>query len=195
MTGTDERGWLAMWAVIGRPPYVANYTSGSPKIAWPDFRERRLWLVASSFGLGAVALGVVLYFSPLYLNRALGLSQAQLGKVLWIPLVGWEAGYYFWGWIADRYVPPGKRPAGLFCLLTVFALPTGLITLTQFLERRAGADVLGDVCRRRLYRAFAARRLALVPARSDGAGRRDRIRLLVRGARRRRSWSTDAGST
>jgi MFS transporter, ACS family, hexuronate transporter len=134
LTGVMSCGWLAIWAVIGRPPYVANYTSGSPKIAWPDFRERRLWLVASSFGLGAVALGVVLYFSPLYLNRALGLSQAQLGKVLWIPLVGWEAGYYFWGWIADKYVPPGKRPAGLFCMLTIFALPAGLITLTHSLS-------------------------------------------------------------
>jgi MFS transporter, ACS family, hexuronate transporter len=101
VTGAMSVCWLVMWAVIGRPPFMAEYKTESLKIAWPDFRERRLWLVVSSFGLGAVALGVVSYFSPLYLNRALGLSQKQLGEVLWIPLVGWEAGYYFWGWIAD----------------------------------------------------------------------------------------------
>ncbi|HTB20935.1 MAG TPA: MFS transporter, partial [Bryobacteraceae bacterium] len=82
----------------------------------------------SSFGLGAVALGLVSYLSPLYLNRAFGLSQAQLGKILWIPLLGWEAGYFFWGWIADKFVTRGHRPTGLFCMLTVLALPTALVT-------------------------------------------------------------------
>lgn len=130
VTGAMSVCWLLMWAVIGRPPFMADYKSESLKITWPDFRERRLWLVVSSFGLGAVALGVVSYFSPLYLNRALGLSQKQLGEVLWIPLVGWEAGYYFWGWIADLYVTPDKRPAWLFCLLAVLALPSAFITAT-----------------------------------------------------------------
>ncbi len=130
VTGAMSVCWLILWAVIGRPPFMADYKSESMKIAWPDFRERRLWLVVSSFGLGAVALGVVSYFSPLYLNRALGLSQKQLGEVLWIPLVGWEAGYYFWGWIADLYVTADKRPAGLFCLLAVLALPSAFITAT-----------------------------------------------------------------
>ncbi len=71
-------------------------------------------------------VGIVL--SPLYLSRAFNLSQAQLGKILWIPLVGWEAGYFFWGWIADKFVTRGQRPTGLFCMLTVLALPTALVT-------------------------------------------------------------------
>lgn len=133
VTGGMSVCWLALWAVIGRPPFMEDVKSASLKLTWPDFRERRLWLVVSSFGLGAVALGVVSYFSPLYLNRAMGLSQAELGKVLWIPLVGWEAGYYFWGWVADKRVTPGKRPAGLFCLLAVLALPSGCITMTRSL--------------------------------------------------------------
>jgi MFS transporter, ACS family, hexuronate transporter len=134
LTGAMSVCWLALWTVIGRPPYLPEQHRGSMKIAWPNFLERRLWLVVSSFGLGAVALGVVSYFSPLYLNRALGLSQAALGRVLWIPLVGWEAGYFFWGWIADKYVAPGRRPAGLFCLLAVLALPVALVTRTGSLS-------------------------------------------------------------
>ncbi len=134
VTGAMSLVWLALWAVIGRPPFMEDYRSTSLKVTWPDFRERRLWLVVSSFGLGAVALGIVSNLSPLYLNRAMGLTQARLGQVLWVPLVGWEAGYYFWGWVADKLVTPGKRPAGLFCLLAVLALPSGLIAMTSSLS-------------------------------------------------------------
>jgi MFS transporter, ACS family, hexuronate transporter len=134
LTGAMSAGWLALWGLVGRPPYLPQPQRQSLKITWPNFLERRLWLVVSSFGLGACALGVVSYFSPLYLNRAFGLSQAQLGRVLWIPLVGWEAGYFFWGWIADKFVEPGRRPAGLFCLLAVLALPSALVTQTGSLS-------------------------------------------------------------
>lgn len=128
VTGAMGVGWLALWSIIGRPPYLAQYQRTSHQAAWPNFGERRLWLVVSSFGLGAVALGLVSYLSPLYLSRAFSLSQAQLGNILWIPLVGWEAGYFFWGWIADKFVRRGERPTGLFCMLTVLALPTALTT-------------------------------------------------------------------
>ena len=70
------------------------------------------------------------------MNRALRLSQAQLGRVLWIPLLGWEAGYFFWGWVADRYLadmPDRRRPARIFVLLTVLALPSVLVTQTHSL--------------------------------------------------------------
>jgi len=128
VTGVMGACWLALWAIIGRPPYLAEHRRSSLKVAWPNFLERRLWLVVSSFGLGAVALGLVSYLSPLYLNRAFGLPQAELGKILWIPLVGWEAGYFFWGWIADKFVTRGTRPTGLFWMLAVLALPTALVT-------------------------------------------------------------------
>ncbi len=128
VTGAMGVCWLALWTVIGRPPYLAARQRGSLHLKWPNLLERRLWIIASSFGLGAVALGVVSYMSPLYLSRVYGLSQAQLGKILWIPLVGWEVGYFFWGWIADKYVTPGRRPVGLFCMLAVLALPSALVT-------------------------------------------------------------------
>jgi ACS family hexuronate transporter-like MFS transporter len=120
--------------IVARPPFLPSRKRTSFKMTWPNLLERRCWVVASSFGLGAVALGIVAYLSPLYLDRALGLSQAQIGKVVWIPMVGWEAGYFFWGWIADRYLadmPDWRKPARIFSLLTVLALPSLLITQTN----------------------------------------------------------------
>jgi ACS family hexuronate transporter-like MFS transporter len=134
VTGFLGLAWLALWWSIARPPFLPeHYRPERPRI--PNLFERRCWVVVSSFGFGGVALAVVAYMSPLYLNRALSVTQAELGKILWIPMVGWEAGYFFWGWVADRWVPPGtgKRPAWVFLLLSALALPSALVTFTDSL--------------------------------------------------------------
>jgi MFS transporter, ACS family, hexuronate transporter len=125
--------WLILWWRVARPPFLPAQTEdrGPLKIQWPDLRERRVWIIVSSFGLGGLALGVAAYLSPLYLNRALGLSQADLGHVLWIPMLGWEIGYFFWGWVADRFAANQDRPVRIFILLTILSLPTAFMTLTH----------------------------------------------------------------
>jgi ACS family hexuronate transporter-like MFS transporter len=137
MTGAFGALWLVLWALVSRPPFLpAARASAARKMVWPNLLERRFWVIVSSFGLGAVALGVVAYLSPLYLARGMGLSQDDLLKVIWIPMVGWEAGYFFWGWVADRYVadmPDRQRPARIFVLLTLLSFPVALITLTDSL--------------------------------------------------------------
>src|SRR5262249_10493700 len=136
ITGGMGALWLAGWAWVARPPFLALHRRTTLKFVWPNLLERRCWLVVASFGLGAVALGMAAYLSPLYLNRALGISQADLPKVLWIPMVGWEAGYFFWGWIADRWLrdmPDRSRPLRMFVLLTVLALPSALAAQTKSL--------------------------------------------------------------
>jgi len=136
ITGAFGVAWLVTWLFVSRPPFLPAARRSTLKIEWPNLLERRFWVIVSSFGLGAVALGVVAYLSPLYLNRALGLSQAELGRVLWIPMVGWEAGYFFWGWVADRYVaamPNRDRAARIFVLLTFLSLPMALATLSNSL--------------------------------------------------------------
>src|SRR5262245_55594956 len=136
MTGGLGAIWLLIWLSVARPPFLPMAKRGAVKITWPNLLERRFWVVGASFGLGAVALGIVAYLSPLYLNRALGLEQAQIAKVVWIPMVGWEAGYFFWGWIADRYLtqmPDRRKPARIFVLLTFLALPSLLVTQTNSL--------------------------------------------------------------
>ncbi len=131
VTGLMGVVWLGLWWMAARPPYLPETVRAKVTFQLPNLMERRFWLVVASFGLGAVALGVISSLSPLYLNRALGLTQAELGRILWIPMVGWEAGYFFWGWVADRYVANDEgRTVRVFILLAALALPAGFATQT-----------------------------------------------------------------
>ncbi len=61
--------------------------------------------------------------------------QADLGRVLWIPPLGWEVGYFFWGWVSDRAHRVGARPIDverrLFLLLTVLSLALAFVPHTN----------------------------------------------------------------
>jgi len=127
-TGALGAAWLAVWWFVARPPLVRPAARTKRKVAWPNMLERRFWLLVAGMGLGGAALGPTLYLCPLYLNRVNGVTQAGLGKILWIPAVCWELGYYFWGWVADRYVREEPRPLRLYVLLMVLALATSLVT-------------------------------------------------------------------
>jgi ACS family hexuronate transporter-like MFS transporter len=128
VTGALGLAWLALWARVARPPYLPLPERKPAKIVWPNFLERRFWALVCGYSLGAIALGPILYLSSLYLNRVFGVSQGDLRYYLWVPPAGWEAGYFFWGWAADRFAPHQNRPAGLFILLTVLGLPLGIVT-------------------------------------------------------------------
>ena len=124
--------WLTVWWNIARPPLIVAHERPSSGPRFPNLMERRAWVVISSFGFGGVALAVVAYLLPLILNRSLGISQAELGNIVWIPYLGWEAGYFFWGWVADKFVDfgSGKRPTWVFALMAILALPSMLVPLT-----------------------------------------------------------------
>jgi MFS transporter, ACS family, hexuronate transporter len=132
ITGALGTAWLALWWAFSRPPWLAP-SRRTLNFAWPSIFERRFWMLVVGMGLGGAPLGTVLTLSPVYLNRALGLTQAQLGKTLWIPTLGWGLGYYFWGWIADRYVGDNSRPVQLYLLLGALGLPLALVTTTTSL--------------------------------------------------------------
>jgi ACS family hexuronate transporter-like MFS transporter len=127
-TGALGALWLIVWFTVARPPLVRAAGRKPSGIAWPNLAERRFWLLVVGMGLGGAALGPTLYLCPLYLNRALGLTQAQLGKVLWIPAVCWEIGYYFWGWVSDRWVRDNARPVGFYVTLALLALIPSVVT-------------------------------------------------------------------
>ena len=127
LTGGLGAAWLAIWWSIARPPWL-HPSKRTHTMMWPSVRERRFWALVVGMGVGGAPLGTILTLSPVYLNRAIGLTQAELGKILWLPTLGWGIGYYFWGWIADRYIGDNQRPARLYLLLAAMSLPPALIT-------------------------------------------------------------------
>ena len=130
ITGILGALWLGFWWYISRPPWLVP-SRRTAKIRLPRIAERRFWMLFAGMGLGGAPLGTVLTMSPVYLNRVLGTSQAELGKILWMPTLGWGLGYYFWGWIADRYVRDDQRPVRLYLLLAALGLPLALVTATN----------------------------------------------------------------
>jgi ACS family hexuronate transporter-like MFS transporter len=117
--------------MVARPPYLPLPIRNPAKIVWPNLFERRFWALVAGYGLGAFAIGPILYLGPLYLNRNLGVTQEELAAILWIPPLGWEVGYFFWGWAADRYAVTQPRPHRMFMLLAALGLPLGAVTLLR----------------------------------------------------------------
>jgi ACS family hexuronate transporter-like MFS transporter len=130
-TGLLGMAWLALWVWVSdderlRPRVGARLASSSPSLA-----DRSLWAFMAAYAFGGLPLGFVLYGAPIHLAQALGCDQATLGRVLWIPPLGWEIGYFFWGWVVDRAARAGvageRRVRWLFALLAALALPLALV--------------------------------------------------------------------
>jgi len=125
-TGLLGIAWLALWAGVSSDPRlrIQEPSRAEPR---PRLSSPSLWAFMAAYAFGGLPLGFVLYDAPLHLSRALGCSQATLGHVLWIPPMGWEVGYFFWGWWVDRATRQGRAGSvhfdRLFSLLAVLALP------------------------------------------------------------------------
>jgi ACS family hexuronate transporter-like MFS transporter len=131
-TGAVGVGWLALWSVISRQPGLARPSStesksGAPRGSGaPRWSDARLWAFLSAYALGAFPAAFILYQSALYLSAAMHKSQVEIGEVLWIPPLGWELGYFFWGWIIDRFASAGASIQvlrRLFLMFTCLSLP------------------------------------------------------------------------
>lgn len=118
--------WLFLWTGTVDPSKFPNKSRTAQKLAFPNARERRFWSIVFSFAFGALPVGAITYMTPLYLARAFGLTPAQLGFVLWIPPAGLELGYFFWGWMADRYART-NRPTWLLMTMAALVLPLALV--------------------------------------------------------------------
>lgn len=118
--------WILLWLAVSRPPYLPKPEHKPKKIVWPNPLERRFWALVFSYALTCVAPGPILTLVPLYLSRGMQMSQADIGRIVWMPAAAWGIGYFFWGWVADRYAADNRRPVGLFLLLMVCALAFGL---------------------------------------------------------------------
>jgi MFS transporter, ACS family, hexuronate transporter len=141
LTAIFGLAWIILWLFLRAsgwytaPPAIdpeKETTQSQPSS--PSRWSRNLFAVISVYGLGAAPLAFGLYAAPLYLTRVLHLSQINLGHLLWLPPAGWEAGYLFFGHIADRRRRrnPDRRPGLLFVL---FSIAGFLITLAPAAAR------------------------------------------------------------
>jgi ACS family hexuronate transporter-like MFS transporter len=125
--------WIILWMAVSRPPFLPKLEYKPKKIVWPNPLQRRFWALVFSYALTCVAPGPILTLIPLYLSRALQVSQAELAGIVWMPPAAWGIGYFFWGWVVDRFAADNRRPIGLFLLLTVCALAFGATPWTSSL--------------------------------------------------------------
>lgn len=135
-TGGIGLAWLVLWQILSRRPEL-QHTPPRPHAAAsrPSWRDPRFWSFACIYAFGALPLGFVLYYAPLYL-KVLGKSQVELGRLLWIPPLGWEVGYYIWGWWTDKTVGAQGFHAGsyrgLFTALMILSLPLAAVPFTSY---------------------------------------------------------------
>ncbi len=127
VTGVLGSLWLVAWWMTARAPYLPAAAGERPKILWPRPWEGRFWRLVSAYAVGAFGLGPILYLAPLYLERVRGVTQAELGTILWIPPLGWEVGYFFWGWLSDRFQAE-RHPLPIYAALAVLSLPLAAVT-------------------------------------------------------------------
>ena len=137
-TGAIGALWLLHWQFLSRRTELAEIPSvpaardGDPGA--PRWSHARLWGLIFAYAFCSLPLGFVLYDASLYLSAVLHKSQVEIGRVLWIPGLGWETGYFFFGWVIDRFTGSGHRMGALnrlFLVLTALGLFLGVIPLIQ----------------------------------------------------------------
>ncbi len=139
-TGVIGLVWILCWRVLSRRKEIREFPRAEPgKSARLDWNDPRIWAFMSCYGLAGSPLAFILYNASLYFVQGMHRTQADMGKVLWIPPLGWEAGYFFWGWITDRlpqgdaFLPALRRQ---MLMLTLLMLPLAAI---PHLDNYAGA--------------------------------------------------------
>ncbi len=137
VTGVAGFAWVLAWRSTVDFSAESRATQ-THRIVVPNPFERRFWSLVAAYGLGALPLGIILYLAPIYLDHVLGLTQREVGLVFWLPPLGWEIGYFFWGWFTDRFAAGNPRPSWLFWSFAVLGLP--LVAVPRF---HSAAVVIG----------------------------------------------------
>lgn len=149
VTGLIGFVWIAYWLILSRREDLRKLPAVQAAER-PGWRDARTWSFIFMYAFGGMPLGYVLYYSPLYL-RVLGKSQAELGGLLWIPPLGWEIGYFFWGWLTDRFVARSgfnlSAYRALIAALALLSLPLAVVPMiSNFPGVMAGLCFATFVC-------------------------------------------------
>jgi ACS family hexuronate transporter-like MFS transporter len=125
-TGAVGAMWLLLWLSLSRRIDVVRTEVRSDS---PKFNDPRVWAFIAAYAMGAFPSAFVLYQAAVYLAAVFGKSQVEIGKVLWIPPLGWEIGYFFWGWAMDRFPHAMRRQ---FFWLMVLSTPLAAIPYAAY---------------------------------------------------------------
>ena len=129
-TGAFGALWLALWSLVSRRRDLARPTAILESQTRPRWHDTQLWAFIGAYALGASPTAYVFYVAPIYLSEALHKSQVEIGHVLWIPPLGSEIGFFFWGWVTDRLVGRGSSLPALrrqFLVLMLLSLPLAAV--------------------------------------------------------------------
>jgi ACS family hexuronate transporter-like MFS transporter len=129
-TGAIGALWLALWSLVSRRRDLEQPTAVVESSTRPCWNDTRLWAFIGVYALGLSPLAFVLYEAPVYLSAVYHKSQLEIGHILWIPPLGWEIGFFFWGWINDRFAQRGASIPALrrqFLLLMLLSLPLAAV--------------------------------------------------------------------
>ena len=129
VTGVAGLAWVLGWRTTVDFSAEAQDRQ-TERIMVPNPFERRFWSLVAAYGLGALPIGIIIYLAPLYLSKVLGFTQGELGRVLWLPPLGGEIGYFFWGWFTDRFAAGNARPSWMLFGFAILGLP--LIAVPEF---------------------------------------------------------------
>ena len=129
-TGVLGVVWMVIWAAIARPPFLPRRRRGPTRRCGPTSANGGCGRSSSAMRCRPSRPGPVLTILALYLGQGLGMTQAQVNSVVWVPPLTWGIGYFFWGWAADKFAATNTRPIGLFLLLTAASLTLGFATWT-----------------------------------------------------------------
>jgi ACS family hexuronate transporter-like MFS transporter len=119
-TGLLGAAWLVFWRITGTGVDRTTSTAAERVPLSRLWTHPAFWAFMAAYGVAAMPLGFILYDSSLYLHARFGWSQTTLGYVLWIPPFGWEVGYFFWGYIVDKF---GPRFRGQMLASLILSLP------------------------------------------------------------------------
>jgi MFS transporter, ACS family, hexuronate transporter len=107
--------WIAVWFILRKNLSAsADQSSALENSRW----KRNLFANAAVYGLGAAPITFSLSFIP----GMAAFSHIALTHLLWLPSIGWIAGYLFFGKFADRVRPRGIRPQKLFFIFSIVEL-------------------------------------------------------------------------
>ncbi len=133
-TGAVGAAWLALFAIVSRRSDLHHPKPPAATEETPRWNDSRLWAFLAAYAMGGFPAAFILYQSSLYLSAAMHKTQVEIGHVLWIPPLGWEVGYFFWGWITDRFAQAGASVPAMrkqFFLLMLMILPTAAIARVE----------------------------------------------------------------